>query len=168
MPTLLVANVQCPILGYDLLSELNAIIDVKNKSVTFSASSCLGSASSTLAPLDYNNLTCDDVIKLFSHLTSGEFYSPELLLPIEHTFRINGPPFTHAAKKLGPKKQLKLYRQLNYMLDNGIIEYSRSPYTSPIQLVPKKEANSYRFCVDYRKLNAQTENQSFTPGVGNR
>ena len=53
-------------------------------------------------------------------------------------------------------------RQLNDMLRQGIIEYSQSPYTSPVHLVPKKEKGAYRFCVDYRKLNAQTENQSFS------
>ena len=40
--TFLVANVP---------SKLNAIIDVKNKYVTFSAFKCLGSAFSTMAPL---------------------------------------------------------------------------------------------------------------------
>ena len=74
--------------------------------------------------LDYNNLTCDDIIKLIPRVTSGEFYSSELLLPIEHTLQINGLPFAHAARKLGPEKQFELHRQLNYMLDNGIIEYS--------------------------------------------
>ena len=48
------------------------------------------------------------------------------------------------------------------MFRQGIIEYSRSPCTSPVHLVPKKEKGIYRFCVDYWKLNAQTENQSFS------
>ena len=55
-----------------------------------------------------------------------------------------------------------LHKSETDMLRQGIIQYSRSPYTSPIHLVPKKESSSYRFCVDYHKLNSQTDNQSFT------
>lgn len=51
------------------------------------------------------------------------------------------------------------------MLQNGIIKPSSSPYASPILLVRKKDG-SWRFCVDYRHLNAQTvKNKHPMPGV---
>lgn len=41
------------------------------------------------------------------------------------------------------------------MLTQGIIQYSASPYASPVVLVKKKDG-SWQLCVDYRSLNKQT------------
>ncbi|GBM53776.1 Retrovirus-related Pol polyprotein from transposon 297 [Araneus ventricosus] len=46
------------------------------------------------------------------------------------------------------------------MVDNGIIEESSGPWTSPIVLVKKKDGST-RFCVDYRKLNEITKKDSY-------
>ena len=46
------------------------------------------------------------------------------------------------------------------LLRAGLIEVSRSPWASPIVLVPKKN-RSLRLCVDYRKLNAVTHPDPF-------
>ena len=48
---------------------------------------------------------------------------------------------------------------LEEMLSTGVIEPSHSPWASPVCLVRKKEG-TYRFCVDYRPVNARTHSQS--------
>ena len=50
--------------------------------------------------------------------------------------------------------------QIENMLRKGVIEASSSPWSSPVILVPKKSLDGklkYRFCVDFRTLNAVTQ-----------
>ncbi len=50
--------------------------------------------------------------------------------------------------------------QIKKMLELGVIRPSHSPYASPIVLVPKK-SGEIRFCIDFRRLNAQTRKDVF-------
>ena len=51
-------------------------------------------------------------------------------------------------------------RQLKEMQSNGVIQPSKSPWSSPVVLVRKKDG-TLRFCVDYRGLNAVTKADTF-------
>lgn len=55
--------------------------------------------------------------------------------------------------------------QIRELLDNGIIQHSNSPYSSPVWVVPKKTDASgkrkIRVVIDYRKINEKTINDKF-------
>ncbi|GKT31807.1 LDOC1-related like protein, partial [Aduncisulcus paluster] len=55
-------------------------------------------------------------------------------------------------RRLSPKRREILEQLLQELLDKKFIRRSKSPYASPIVLVPKKNG-SFRLCVDYRVLN---------------
>ena len=51
-------------------------------------------------------------------------------------------------------------QEIQSMLQQGVIQPSDSEYCSPVVLVRKKDG-TWRFCVDYRKLNEITEGDSY-------
>jgi hypothetical protein len=58
--------------------------------------------------------------------------------------------------KYSPAQKDETERQIAETMQNGIIKPSQCPYASPpVPLVNKKD-RTWRFCLDYRHLNAQT------------
>ena len=64
------------------------------------------------------------------------------------------PIFSQPYRKSLNEREL-LKQEVQKLLDANIIRPSRSPYASPVILVPKKD-KSIRMCVDYRRLNQVT------------
>jgi hypothetical protein len=94
-----------------------------------------GTARSAFAT-DYSSLGCCNISK--------------------HEIRLQTrvPIYSHPYRKSLRERDM-LNIEIKKLLDANIIRKSRSPYASPVILVPKKDG-SVRMCVDYRRLNLET------------
>lgn len=72
------------------------------------------------------------------------------IIQTNHPFPIHQPPYPSAWKA-----RANIQTQVDEMLEAGVIEPPTSPWASPVVLIKKKDG-SWRFCVDYRKLNSIT------------
>lgn len=58
------------------------------------------------------------------------------------------------------KMEEEMHSQVDEMLSNGVIEPSNSGWSSPVVMV-KKANGKYRFCVDFRKVNAVSQPDAY-------
>lgn len=123
----------------------------------------------TMLPLDSESspLNVDapseikEVLQQFDHL----FHTPTSLPPLRNNdHRIHLLPGSLAVN-VKPYRYPHVLKQtmtkiVEEMLQQGLVRPSHSPYSSPVLLVRKKDG-TYRFCVDYRALNAVTIKDRF-------
>lgn len=115
---------------------------------------CLNFASKTLSnPRMSTPFQCGHTNSTIAAVSSSQF---------QHHIRC--PPDTrpiHCRPYRVPMHlQEEVRGQVQDMLDNGVITPSTSSWSSPVLLTPKKNG-TYRFCVDYRRLNAVTSPDPF-------
>lgn len=93
------------------------------------------------------------------------FSEPNSLPPqrqLDHAISLESDarPCNSRPYRYSPLQKDEIERQINEMLAAGIITESMSPFASPVLLVKKKDG-TWRFCVDYRRLNELTIKNKF-------
>ncbi|KAH0643579.1 hypothetical protein KY289_034553 [Solanum tuberosum] len=77
-------------------------------------------------------------------------------IPLQNgTKPVNIRPYKYSAMKKDIIEKL-----VNNMLQQGVIQYSNNPFSSPVVVVVKKNG-TWRLCVDYRELNQCTIKDKF-------
>ena len=75
-------------------------------------------------------------------------------------------PIKKAAHRVAPAKIPEIRKELDKMLEKGVIVPSESPYSSPIVMVGKKDGSN-RMCIDFRALNEVTVKDAYPiPRIG--
>jgi len=86
-------------------------------------------------------------------------YPPER--EVDHKIEVDSTKLipNKAPYRLSYFEMSELKKQLQELLEKGLIEPSKSPYGSPVLFVKKKDG-SLRMCIDYRALNKITKKNS--------
>lgn len=89
---------------------------------------------------------------------STAFEEPKGLPPrrqYDHTIPLlpGATPVAVRPYKVAPHLKTEMEKQVKELLQNGMIRLSRSPFSSPVLMVKKKDG-TWRMVVDYRHLNA--------------
>jgi hypothetical protein len=145
------------ILGTDFWKSMGVIPNLRSNEWTFCRDEDLASFESPLHLTPHQEAT-------LSRFLDRHFQDPSETLGctdvIEHRIVTDSPPIKSKYYPVSPVVQREIDKQLQQMLEQDVIEKSNSPWSSPILLVKKKDG-TYRFCVDFRKLNAVTAKDSY-------
>lgn len=165
------------VLGHDTMKELKAIINVAKEKMIL--------PNKVEIPLLQHKFQEVNKIQIRNdHLKNNEknllnnfltnfqdlFQPPDEKLPfttkIKATIRTTDekPVFSKSYPYPQALKQ-EVHRQVEKLLNDGIIRPSHSPYNSPVWIVPKKIDASgqkkFRMVIDYRKINSKTISDTY-------
>lgn len=107
-------------------------------------------------------MQADKFLQRYQHLFASSNFDLGRTSVVKH--KINtGPmekPIKQGARRIPLHLMQEVDKQVNEMLEKGVIEPSNSPWASPVVLVRKKDG-SMRFCIDYRRLNEVTVKNAY-------
>jgi hypothetical protein len=97
----------------------------------------------------------------FQHCFEGGDYGLGKTTLVKHKIETGDhAPIKIPPRRLGWAQRRALNEEVDKMLEKGVIEPSDSPWSSPPVLVKKKDG-TFRFCVDYRKINSISRRDAF-------
>nr|XP_027071740.1 uncharacterized protein LOC113696535 [Coffea arabica] len=102
----------------------------------------------------------EQVLQQFSQIfATPTGLPPERELDHQITLKPGAEPFKLKPYRYPHSHKAEIEKQVAEMLTNGIVKHSTSPFASPVLLVKKK--NTWRLCIDYRRLNEVTVKDRF-------
>lgn len=158
------------ILGFDFIRKINGVIDTGNNILFFEG----GQESLKYLNLDsINNLTFETIpkdieLKFYDiiHENAAVFANPDEALPyntnITATIRTKDEEPIYSRYQSYPISVIDFVnKEVENLLNDGIIRPSRSPYNSPVWVVDKKGLDengrpNKRLVFDFTKLNSKT------------
>ena len=158
----MVADVKHNIIGADFLNHFGMNVSFNKRRLVHQNASI---------PLIYKFVT--NVVYPISFISDNKFSDvlfqyPEITQPrdkvnklkhkITHKIVFEGYPCSARVRQLTPEKLKCAKREIEELLQAGIIRRSNSPFASALHMVPKSAAsgNTFRLCGDYRQVNRGT------------
>ncbi|BES89445.1 multicellular organismal development [Nesidiocoris tenuis] len=165
------------VLGLDFIRQAGIITDAQKNRWYFSSNSnqtfkfiqpspnkkildpCLPSNCCGIQQLtDQQRVTLDNVVSRgFSSLKNSSGFTSK----ISHQIDVgSASPIRQRAYVYSPKVLEAMCAELDKMLLAKIVEPSHAAWASPVVMV-RKPNNTYRFCIDFRRVNAVTKKDSY-------
>lgn len=154
------AEVTQPILGADFLAHYKLLVDLSNKCLIdgITGLRTKGKPTNNSGPVISTIPTDTSYYKLlakFPDLSRPSSQAQITSREIFHHIETRGPPVTCKARRLPPGRYQAAKEEFSRMMEAGICRPSKSPWSSPLHIVDKKDG-SIRPCGDYRLLNSKT------------
>lgn len=162
----ILARTKYAIIGSDFLSNFQLLIDFQKLCITdpltklstkgIFRDSVFHSISTVINQNKYS-----DILKKFPLLTRP--FNPKIDPPMHDVLHYieteDHAPVQCKSRRLNPEKYAFVKKEIENLLELGIIKPSNSPYSSPIHVV--KNNGTFRMTCDYRMLNKITKPQLY-------
>ena len=158
----IVADLPTPIIGADFLCQFNLLVDVKNQKLIDSTTSLavqgVTSNKLSVSPMFVNAASSqfDDLLRQYPNISRPVYTDTNVKHNVTHHIETHGPHGSARPRRMAPDRLPIAKAEFEHMLDLGIIQPSRSSWSSPLHMVPKKTPDDWHTCGDYRALNRQT------------
>ncbi|GFT07396.1 transposon Tf2-8 polyprotein [Trichonephila clavipes] len=102
------------------------------------------------------NISYKNILSEYPDLSNPSLISKSASHGTVHHIITTGPPVTARPRRLHPKLYDAVKVEFEFLLAQGIIRPFKSPWSSPLHVVPKSDS-TVRPVGDYRQLNSVTE-----------
>ncbi|GFW72704.1 retrovirus-related Pol polyprotein from transposon opus [Trichonephila clavipes] len=163
--TFIIADVSSPIIGADFLKHFNLLIDLKKKRLVdvktslFTPCVFLNIVQPSILTVDAN-ISFKNILSEYPDLSNPSLISKSASHGTVHHIITTGPPVTARPRRVHPKLYDAVKVEFEFLLTQGIIRPFKSPWSSPLHVVPKSDS-TVRPVGNYRQLNSVTEFDSY-------
>ena len=162
----IIADVSNPILGLDFLSFYGIIINCKKQQLSDPLTNLVINLTKVISSPEVININgianqpsfVSDLLKTYPSLISPQRISANSDSKVYHRIDTGeSQPINQKRRNLAPDKLEAAKKEFSKLLKDGVIRPSKSPWASPLHMVPKKNSIDWRACGDYRALNSVTQ-----------
>jgi len=163
-----VADVKLPIIGADFLAHYNILVDCKQSRLIDGNTKVYTQGQKCNEKFEQFPIQAVDTrIPSFISQLLKEF--PTIVQPFsghlevqhntQHHIETTGPPLAAKCRPLYGEKLHAAKNEFVKLTELGVVQPSKSPWSSPIHMVPK--GDSWRIVGDYRRLNNVTKKDRY-------